>query len=50
MWTCITIVYLVPAALLTIRMIGPQPAIAPPGLGSTAVPQTEPQEMEVSCG
>ena len=50
MWTCITIVYLVPAALLTIRMIGPQAAIAPPGLGSTAVPQTEPQDMEVSCG
>lgn len=50
MWTCVTVVYLVPAAILTTRLLGAQhsiPAeIARPALSSIATPQNGPQRAE----
>jgi len=54
MWMCISVVYLVPAAILTIQLLGmrhPHPAVmASPGLGTIVAPQGESQKMEASCG
>jgi putative membrane protein len=50
MWTCVTVVYLVPAAILTTRLLGAQNSIpaetARPALSSIATPQNEPQRVE----
>jgi putative membrane protein len=51
MWTCVTILYLVPAAILTTRLLGVRNShateIAPSELHSIAAPQSDPQSMGV---
>ena len=52
MWTCVTVVYLLPAAILTMRLLGARNTfateIARPELRCIKAPDTEPQEVEVA--
>ena len=51
MWTCVTIVYLVPAAILTTRLLSPRSSpedeLVQSELRGSAVPQRAPQSVEV---
>lgn len=51
MWTCVTIVYLVPAAILTVRLLAPrsfqhEESVPSPAAG-IAAPENDPQRLEV---
>ena len=51
MWTCVTIVYLVPAAILTVRLLAPrsyQDELVPSELQRIATRQSEPHSVEVA--
>jgi hypothetical protein len=47
MWTCITFAYLVPAAILTMRLLAMQAGTAQSEVHLKNVSQTDPQSVEV---
>lgn len=49
MWTCVTLVYLVPAAILTNRLLAPRssPVSVQSKLRGSAIPQRDPRSLEV---